>query len=558
MALRVLLVDDEKMILQGLEVLIDWETEGCTIVGTASTGKQALEFLKTNEVDLVFCDIRMPEMTGLELIQKVYEGNLSSASFVILSGYSDFQYARTAMHYHCMEYMLKPVQKSELLEVVRRVCQKKNQDTLEELRQVQLVRTCLAQYLGAVFRGKASGEQTAFLSKHLKLSGQNYFVHITMDRLDVLEEMTDEEISQKKEKIFSNLQFFLGRDIDHCIPDTSEYEKDYEIGFIFSDYMLSGTDGDREKEAGAYGGPVSEKTYFGKKYADQHEFFTALKKAAGRDLDMPVVLLVGKCAKDVTSLAYSYSSACTLRSFKGFQEQKEIYYYEDDIQVNQQNTRVTICKEAADSLVDAVRMNDEKAIKKGVDVLFAEMEKKQMHGRMLSMNIDYMLFQLIHLAVEIDESVEQNMVMQYISDISSENGITRGSRSHLYNFCTAYSDYLLQLRKKSSKGILSDIAKEVQEHYAENLTLKDLGQKYFINSSYLGQIFRNKYGQSFKDYLNSYRIDAAAKMLLETDKRVLDIAEEVGYQDVDYFVRKFIEAWECTPTKYRKKYRNKQ
>lgn len=545
MSLRVLLVDDEKMILQGLEVLIDWEAEGCTIVDTASTGKQALEVLKTTEVDLVFCDIRMPEMTGLELIQKVYEDNISAASFVILSGYSDFQYARTAMHYHCIEYMLKPVQKSELLEVVRRVCQKKNQDTLEELREVQLVRTCLAQYLGAVFRGKASDEQIAFLSKHLKLSGQNFFVHITMDRLEVLEEMTDEEISQKKEKLFSNLQFFLGEDIDHCIPDTSEYEKDYEIGFIFSDYMLSGRS--------SYGEDAVVK-----KYADYQEFFTALRKAVARDVDIPVVLLVGKCATDITSLAYSYSSACTLRSFKGFQEQKDIYYYEDDFQVNQKNTRVTICKEAADTLVDSVRRDDKQAIKKGVDTLFAEMEKNQMQGRMLSMNIDYMLFQLIHLAVEIDETVEQNMVMQYISDISSENGITRGSRSHLYNFCMVYADYLLQLRKKSSKGILSDIAKEVQEHYAENLTLKDLGQKYFINSSYLGQIFRNKYGQSFKDYLNSYRIQTAAKMLLDTDKRVLDIAEEVGYQDVDYFVRKFIEAWDCTPTKYRKKYRSAQ
>lgn len=544
MALRVLLVDDEQMILQGLEVLIDWEAEGCTIVGTASTGKQALELLKENEVDLVFCDIRMPEMTGLELLQKVYEEQLSDASFVILSGYSDFQYARTAMHYHCLEYMLKPVQKSELLEVVKRVSRKKDQDTLEEVRQVQLVRTCLAQYLGAVFRGKATEGQMAFLAKHLKLSEQNFFVHITMDRLEVLEELTDEEISQKKEKMFSNLQFFLGQDIDHCIPDTSEYEKDYEIGFIYSDYMLKGT------------GMVGEDS--GKTYTDKKEFFSALKKAAGRDLDIPVVLLVGKSATNLQSLAYSYSSACNLRSFKGFQEQKEIYFYEDDIQVNQKNTRITICKDAADALVDAVRRGEEKAIKKGVDALFSEMEKNQIYGRMLSMNIDYMLFQLIHLAIEIDESVEQNMVVQYISDISLENGITRGSRSHLYKFCTTYAEYLLQLRKKSSKGILSDIAKEVQEHYAENLTLKNLGQKYFINSSYLGQIFRNKYGQSFKDYLNRYRIDAAAKMLLDTDKKVLDIAEEVGYQDVDYFVRKFIETWECTPTKYRKKYSVKQ
>ena len=131
----------------------------------------------------------------------------------------------------------------------------------------------------------------------------------------------------------------------------------------------------------------------------------------------------------------------------------------------------------------------------------------------------------------------------------------RGSRNHLYKFCSAYAEYLSQLRKKSSKGILSDIAKEVQEHYAENLTLKDLGQKYFINSSYLGQIFRNKYGQSFKDYLTDYRIKEAAKMLARTDLKIIRIAEDVGYKDSDYFVQKFIERMGCTPSKYRRDHR---
>ncbi|MBR1740752.1 MAG: response regulator, partial [Lachnospiraceae bacterium] len=510
MALRVLLVDDEMMILKGLEVLIDWEAEGCTVVGTASTGKQALQMLEEMEIDLVICDIKMPEMTGLELLQKVYEEKLSDASFVIMSGYSDFQYARTAIHYHCLEYILKPVQQSELLEIIRRVNHKKDQDTLEELRNLQMIRTCLAQYLGAVFRGKAGEKQLSFISKHLKLSRENYYIHISMDGLEILEEMSDEEISNKKEMMFSNLKTFLGDDIDHCIPDTSEYEEEYEIGFIFSDYMLNGE----------------------KQYPGRREYLQALRSAAEKELNVPVVLLVGKCASDITSLAYSYSSACTLRSFKGFQAQKEIYFYEEDVQVRQRSAKLNICKEAADALVEAVRLNDTKEIENRVELLFREMEENQMEERMISMNIDYMLFQLIHLAVEIDGSVEQNMVLQYISDRSSHNGITRGSKKHLHEFCCAYAEYLSQLRKKSTKGILGDIIREVQEHYAENLTLRELGQKYFVNSSYLGQIFRNKYGQSFKDYLNSYRIGAAAKILLDTDKRVLDISEEVGYQDV--------------------------
>ena len=99
---------------------------------------------------------------------------------------------------------------------------------------------------------------------------------------------------------------------------------------------------------------------------------------------------------------------------------------------------------------------------------------------------------------------------------------------------------------------MQELEREVREHYAENLTLRDLSQKYFLNSSYLGQVFRKKYGQSFKDYLSNYRINMAAKMLLQSDKKISCIAEEVGYHDTDYFITKFIDQIGCTPAKYRR------
>ena len=114
------------------------------------------------------------------------------------------------------------------------------------------------------------------------------------------------------------------------------------------------------------------------------------------------------------------------------------------------------------------------------------------------------------------------------------------------------TEYLAQLRKKVSRGILADIEKEVKENYAENLTLKDLSEKYYVNAAYLGQLFRKKYGVSFKDYLNNYRMEKAAQLLVRTDKKIYEVAEEVGYRDLDYFVNRFITAKGCTPAKFRK------
>jgi two-component system response regulator YesN len=175
-----------------------------------------------------------------------------------------------------------------------------------------------------------------------------------------------------------------------------------------------------------------------------------------------------------------------------------------------------------------------------------------MTGEIVSMNTNYLLFQLIHLAVEQDESVDQEEVMLYISENVFDSGISRGSRAHLRRFACEYAEYLIQLRKNVSRGVLLEVEKEVREHFSENLTLKELSKKYFVNSSYLGQIFRKKYGQSFKDYLSNYRINEAAKMLVRTDKKISLIAEEVGYHDTDYFISRFIEQKGCTPAKYRK------
>ena len=119
--LKVLLVDDEPFILQGLKILIDWEQEGFEVVKTAADGAEALEYLRGQQVDLIIADIKMPVVTGLELLEKIRLEKISDAHFVILSGYADFEYARRAIRYDCTDYILKPVDREELLKVLNKV-----------------------------------------------------------------------------------------------------------------------------------------------------------------------------------------------------------------------------------------------------------------------------------------------------------------------------------------------------------------------------------------------------------------------------------------------------
>lgn len=113
----VLIVDDEKIEREGLKYLISRETEEHRIF-EASNGKQALQILHTEDIQLLLTDIKMPHMTGLELAKKTKE-EYPDIQIIIFSGFSDFAFAQEAIHYGVTEYILKPVNPEDFHKVIQ-------------------------------------------------------------------------------------------------------------------------------------------------------------------------------------------------------------------------------------------------------------------------------------------------------------------------------------------------------------------------------------------------------------------------------------------------------
>lgn len=151
--LKVLLVDDEPFILQGLKVLIDWNAEGYEVVGAVRTGQEAIDYLKENPVDLVMTDIKMPVMSGIELLEEVRRDQISDAYFIILSGYNDFAYAQQAVRYHCIDYILKPVEKEQLIAVLQKVAAMSEKKEIRRKDRQEMEAAYLARNLIACLNG---------------------------------------------------------------------------------------------------------------------------------------------------------------------------------------------------------------------------------------------------------------------------------------------------------------------------------------------------------------------------------------------------------------------
>lgn len=524
--LRVLLVDDEPFIVQGLSVLIDWAEEGYEIAATAADGSEALAYLKEHKVDLIIADIKMPIMTGIELLETIRREEISDAYFVILSGYSDFGYAQQAIRYKCMDYVLKPVEKEGLLSILRKVALMSESTRIDAQNKQKFEQAYLARNVMALLFGKYDQMNLDYVKHHMQLSEGLRYIDIEFCETTEIDEHEEGELRKLQRRLYQACLDYLKEDEGHCIFDVSQDEKSYDIGFIYCDYMAA------------------------KQNCTEEEYLRVFCKNLETVVQCPIRMMVGKKVTDISAIAKSYSAACVLSSLEAFREKKSIYFYEEEVQINQGG--IVLCKQSVDALITAIEQNAKVEIRKCVDALYEEMSRMGVTGDTMNLNINYLLFQLIHLATEQDDCLNQEEILHYISESSFEEGIMRGSKAHLTRFATEYAEYLTQLRKNVSRGVLAEIEREVRENYAENLTLRELSQKYYVNSAYLGQLFRKKYEMSFKEYLNNYRMEQAAQRLLRTDDKIYQIAQDVGYKDLDYFINRFIAAKGCTPAKFRK------
>ena len=353
--IKVMIVDDEPYIRQGLRILIGWEQYGFEVCAEAANGKEAIELLKQKKIDLIVTDIKMPEMNGVELIEHTWEHVSKQIRFIILSGFYEFEYAKKAIKYGVVDYVLKPVQKEELIKV--------------------------------------------------------------------------------------------------------------------------------------------------------------------------------------------------LESYK---EQYFAYYDEIDEKIN--SSSLLAHKERMDELVKAIEENDKEAISRIIDKVYYLFKELSREPHIIKITLDYLVFNLISLAMDLDPDFNQEDIYRIINQAGYEQITVKGSLKQFKDFAVDFAAYLIRLRNSAFSGVICQIEKEITENYKDNLSLRSLSEKYYINSAYLGQMFKKHYGSSFKDYLNNYRIDRAAELLLRSDAKIYLVAEAVGFNNTDYFISKFVQLKGITPHQYRKQY----
>ncbi len=233
---QVLIVDDEPIIRKGLPRFINWEQYGFQIAGDAANGREAVMFVKRKPVDVIITDIRMPEADGFEMIESMHQFGLFPY-VIILSGYSEFDYARNAIAHEVFYYLLKPVQEKELIATLKRLYMKLQEreaaakrhamadEFIGKLTGDEAVRSIMKKMLYYLEDHLDEGQLLKALSDYAQLT-PNYISRLFSEQFGVnyLQVVTDMRIEKAKK--------LLVRDL-HC----KIYEIADQVGYKDSHYF---------------------------------------------------------------------------------------------------------------------------------------------------------------------------------------------------------------------------------------------------------------------------------------------------------------------------------
>lgn len=508
--MKVLVVEDEIRIREGISRLLTRLDSGYEMAGEAENGQQGYDLVCRLLPDIIITDIRMPVMDGLEMLEKIY-GDGYTPKAIVLSAYSEFEYARQALKLGVTEYLLKPI---NLNDFSRALSNARMQVEKERMRQPEEMGS-LSQIISGLLWGGlvADASVLAYVEQKYKIGPETAMLQICV-YLGLNYDKHLDRASRQLKMLLSERT-----DISWCLLEVP-YEKSIYI-IIYGVKQINSVErwfqyeilSDRFSSEGRAGvGCIQSRGIAGIKQA-----FATLAPymdwniALGED----VMISYPKITKVQTV-------PCT-------------YPVELENQL-----KVAICTMEPEKVEKYVTQFHEYFLG---GKIYAPKEIKECYVRFL--------WSLINIAKEVGsldyQKLEQQKLLEAIMNARTrrELMLTSGGLLEKLKFQQSSEDEVVHLTVKRAKSM-------IQEFYQTGITLNEIADKLDITPEYLGTQFHKEMGVNFSTYIRDFRISKAKELLIGTQLKLYEIAEQVGYTDPKYFSRVFKECTGQLPADYRK------
>lgn len=514
---KVLIADDESIIREGIKCLFDYESLGFTIAAEAANGEQALQKLLAHSVDVVLIDIRMPGMSGLDVIRNARESGFHG-KIIILSGYSDFKYAQEAIRYGVEDYLTKPIDEEEL---ERLLC------SIREQLDADHANANTAEH----YRQKAHDTIIEdILLKKADLSRLNLKdLHLNSDIYQVVICAKYGRQTQDASYRFSDLLRVTNQDNHSYDSIILQYN---EVLLLKGSFAIS-------------------------KFNDFLERYEREKRPQ-KDSPLDALFITyGRCVSTLEDVPSSYQEAYCLLNRRFFCEQEQHTIGYRALPALSNHTPL-IC-DAFLEKYSAALLNYIQSFNRNMVAETLNDLQHQLYNT--SDSIDDIRLFLADLYLRIKEQINHlysNASIPFASNADIIKFIN--DKYYLYEiilfFTEQFEVIMSSIGNSTRESVLDDILHYINHNYTNNITLENIAPLFGYNSSYLGKIFSKKMGENFNSYVDHIRINRSKELLLlNDDLKIYTIAERVGYRNVDYFHIKFKKYVGQSPAEFRKKNR---
>ncbi|MFD0674246.1 response regulator [Cohnella sp. GCM10027633] len=539
-----LIVDDHKHQVESLATTMPWDQFGITTIHKAYNGHSAMEIMRDHPIDILITDIRMPGMSGLELIQYVNDHRLG-INCILLTGYAEFEYAKKAIELNAIDYFIKPVRDEVILATVGRIVEKRNNERQQE-RHLEYT--------------------TSVVHRNLPLLKENLLLDLLQERGLSKSELADKLGMYRIPFADGDIVRIAAIKLDPSFYDSYSAEdmKLFEFAVLnMAEELLSAhfhtwTCKTQQGNLAMLLLPASEDgTRVAEWTSAQEKLLVALAHKLAENVDQylrgNISVYLSNPAIFPTGIYAAYSSivASWMKS-------------------NPQGAVVTTPEASAPRPIKPLKSlyqspmiiqlmdngNEDKLHERLADI-FGELEDahadSQAHLREAYLHLLSCFTYLAH---------KKGIVLEDI--VGTSTGRAENKAIHSAKLLRTWSHIILDAlfnkdrfeplqADENHRQLVGKIHAYIDLNLGKDVTLQSIGDSVYLNGIYVSQIYKEITGENLSEYILRTRMERAKTLLVESSSKIYEITEKVGYQSPQHFIRTFKKYYGVTPEYYRKR-----
>lgn len=526
-----MIVDDEDDARSAIATSVEWEQEGFSLAGDAKNGKEALELMAGILPDVVIADINMPYVNGLELLKTVGEF-YPLTKVILLSAYDDFEYAQSAVRGQAFDYILKPITKQELLEVLRSVKgsmdrESADREDIEKLRReyeasLPILREKFLSVLLTSYMEIPEIEKKA-LRYGFDIIGKTIMIGVISFDAD-----PDEGSEGFGRGNGGELAKFAIYNI------AGEVMQSHRAGMAFlhdQNIVLIGM-GDSEAA-------VEERCM---------RVFDEIRCCISKYIKFTVTIGMGHPVGRLNEIHASFQSAVQAGNYKILAGGDKVIYIRDLEPADPREVRFNT--EAEQNLSALIKTGSVSDVDGVVDALFANV---------LACRVDEYDVYVIEMALAVLKAAnsagvdtgcvfgEKDKIFKKILDMPNMGAACL----EIKNICRKIISELAQMREKTSQKLIRDAMDFVRANYMDpSVSIESLCTHLHVSQSHFCALFKKETGDTFNNCLITYRMETAKRLLRASNMKMIEISERVGYTDPNYFSFSFKKVCGISPREF--------